>query len=256
MDTPIPRRDALKTLGLGVAALSISPLLAQAQAPAPAAAASPAAPTAPGPFKLPPLTYAFNALEPSIDARTMEIHHDKHHGAYVAALNKLAETNPELGRTSPEAIIKDLNAQPEAIRTAVRNNCGGHVNHSMFWVQLKGGGGGEPSPKLAAALQASFGDVAKFKEAMNDAASKRFGSGWAWLVANNRKLEVVSTANQDNPLMGKTIAGAEGIPLLGVDVWEHAYYLLYQNRRADYLKAWWNVENWADVNGRFDQAMT
>ena len=258
METPIPRRDALKTLGLGAAALTFSPLLARAQAPAAAApAASPAAvPAAPaGPFKLPPLTYAFNAIEPYIDARTMEIHHDKHHGAYVTYLNKLAETNPELGKKSPDDLIKDLAAQPEAIRTAVRNNCGGHVNHTMFWVQLKGGGGGEPSAKLADALKASFGEVAKAKEAMNDAGLKRFGSGWAWLVVNNKKLEIVSTANPDNPLMGKAVCGAEGTPILGVDVWEHAYYLLYQNRRADYLKAWWNVVNWADVNARFDKAM-
>ena len=255
MDTPIPRRDALKTLGLGAAVLTFGPLLARAQTPSPPNPAASAGATPAGPFKLPPLTYAFNALEPSIDARTMEIHHDKHHAAYVAALNKLAETNPELGKKSPDEIIRDLNAQPEAIRAAVRNNGGGHVNHTMFWTQLKGGGGGEPSAKLADALKSSFGEVAKFKEAMNDAGAKRFGSGWAWLVANNRKLEVVSTANQDNPMMGKAIAGAEGIPLLGVDVWEHAYYLLYQNRRADYLKAWWNVVNWADVNARFDKAM-
>ena len=252
MESPIPRREALKTMGLGAAALSFAPLLVRAQAPSPAAA--PSAPV--GPFILPPLSYPFNAMEPSIDARTMEIHHDKHHGAYVANLNKLAETNPELGRKSPEEIIKDLNAQPESIRAAVRNNCGGHANHSMFWLQLNGGGaGGEPSAKLSDALKSSFGDVAKFKEAMNDAAGKRFGSGWAWLVANNKKLEVVTTANQDNPMMGKAIAGVEGIPLLGVDVWEHAYYLLYQNRRADYLKAWWSVVNWADVNARFEKAM-
>src|SRR5450432_1221084 len=165
MDTPIPRREALKTLGLGAAALTFSPLLARAQPPAAAApAASPVAAPA-GPFKLPPLTFPFNAIEPYIDARTMEIHHDKHHAAYVANLNKLAETNPELGKKSPDDIIKDLAAQPEAIRTAVRNNCGGHVNHTMFWVQLKGGGG-EPSAKLADALKANFGDVAKYKEAM------------------------------------------------------------------------------------------
>ena len=255
MHTPIPRRDALKTLGLGAAALTFSPLLARAQAPSAPTVAAPVVTAPSGPFSLPLLTYAFNALEPSIDAKTMEIHHDKHHGAYVNNLNKLAETNPELGKKSPEEIIKDLGAQPEAIRAAVRNNCGGHVNHTMFWVQLKGGGGGEPSAKLAEALKSSFGEVPKFKEAMNDAAIKRFGSGWAWLVVNNKKLEVVSTANQDNPMMGKAIAGVEGIPLLGVDVWEHAYYLLYQNRRADYLKAWWNVVNWADVNARFDKAM-
>ena len=255
METPIPRREALKTLGLGAAALTFSPLLARAQGPAaPAPTAAPVAAPA-GPFKLPPLTYPFNAIEPYIDARTMEIHHDKHHGAYVANLNKLAETNPELGKKSPDDIIKDLAAQPEAIRTAVRNNCGGHVNHTMFWVQLKGGGAGEPSTKLTDALKASFGEVAKTKEAMNDAAIKRFGSGWAWLVVNNKKLEIVSTANQDNPMMGKAVCGAERTPVLCVDIWEHAYYLLYQNRRADYLKAWWNVVNWADVNARFDKAM-
>ena len=259
MEKPIPRREALKTLGLGAAALTFSPLLARAQAPSPAAAAAaPAAPAAApaGPFKLPPLTYAFNAMEPAIDAKTMEIHHDKHHGAYVNNLNKLAETNADLGKKSPDDIIKELASLPEAIRTAVRNNCGGHVNHTMFWVQLRGAGGaGEPSVKLMDAVKTSFGETAKAQEAMNDAAMKRFGSGWAWLVVNNKKLEICSTANQDNPLMGRAICGAEGVPILGVDVWEHAYYLTYQNRRADYLKAWWTLVNWPDVNARFEKAM-
>ena len=204
--------------------------------------------------ELPALPYAFNALEPHVDARTMEIHHDKHHAAYVTNLNKALEAAPDLQKKSIEDLIKDLSAVPEGIRTALRNNGGGHANHAAFWLSLAAKAGGEPGGDLGAALKAAFGDFAGFKEKFNAAGMGRFGSGWAWLVLNAGKLEIVSTANQDSPLMGKAVAGCEGTPLLGVDVWEHAYYLNYQNRRADYLNAIWNVINWAEVGKRYAAA--
>jgi Fe-Mn family superoxide dismutase len=204
--------------------------------------------------ELPVLPYAFNALEPHIDARTMEIHHDKHHAAYVTNLNKALESAADLQKKSVEDLIKDLTAVPEGVRTAVRNNGGGHANHSLFWKLLGPKAGGEPTGPVADALKAAFGDFGAFKEKFNAAGLSRFGSGWAWLVLNAGKLEIVSTANQDNPLMGKAVAGCEGTPLLGVDVWEHAYYLNYQNRRADYLNAIWNVINWAEVGQRYAAA--
>jgi len=204
--------------------------------------------------ELPALPYAFNALEPHVDARTMEIHHDKHHAAYVTNLNKALEAAPDLQKKSIEDLIKDLSAVPEGIRTALRNNGGGHANHAAFWLSLAAKAGGEPGGDLGAALKAAFGDFAGFKEKFNAAGMGRFGSGWAWLVLNGGKLEIVSTANQDSPLMGKAVAGCEGTPLLGVDVWEHAYYLNYQNRRADYLNAIWNVINWAEVGKRYAAA--
>ncbi|MBI3242726.1 MAG: superoxide dismutase [Chloroflexi bacterium] len=195
--------------------------------------------------ELPKLPYAFNALEPHIDARTMEIHHGKHHQAYVTNLNKALEGHDALAAKSIEALISDLNSVPENIRAAVRNNGGGHANHSMFWLSMKAGGGGEPGGALGEAINATFGGFAAFKEKFNNAGMTRFGSGWAWLAMSNNALEVVSTANQDSPLMeGKT-------PLLGCDVWEHAYYLNYQNRRADYLAAWWNVVDWNSVAARY-----
>lgn len=196
--------------------------------------------------ELPPLPYAFNALEPHIDAQTMEIHHDKHHGAYVTNLNKALESAPNLQGKSAEDLIKDLNAVPESIRTAVRNNGGGHVNHSMFWTIMGPGAGGQPSGALAAAINQAFGGFAAFVDKINTTGVGRFGSGWSWLsLDSSGKLVVHSTANQDNPLM-------EGLkPVMGVDVWEHAYYLKYQNRRADYLKAWWNVVNWDAVAKRY-----
>lgn len=196
---------------------------------------------------LPALPYSFNALEPHIDARTMEIHHGKHHQAYVNNLNAALEKAPNLQGKSAEELIKDLNAVPEDIRTAVRNNGGGHVNHSAFWLMMGPNGGGEPTGELAAAINDAFGSFANFKEQFSKAAVGRFGSGWAWLVVNGGKLEVCSTANQDNPLMGKAVAGCEGTPILGLDVWEHAYYLNYQNRRPDYIAAWWSVVNWDQV---------
>ena len=201
--------------------------------------------------ELPALPYAHDALEPHIDKMTMEIHHGKHHAAYVTNLNKALESAAALGSKSAEDLIKDLNAVPDAIRGAVRNNGGGHVNHTMFWNSMKNGGGGAPSGDLAAAINKAFGSFDDFKAKVNAAGVGRFGSGWAWLVLNNGALEIVSTANQDNPTMGKAIAGCEGTPLLGVDVWEHAYYLKYQNRRADYLAAWWNVVDWDAVAKRY-----
>jgi len=189
-------------------------------------------------YKLPELPYAYDALEPHIDARTMELHHTKHHNAYVTNLNKALEQAPDLAGKSVEELLRSIDAVPEAIRGAVRNNGGGHANHSLFWTVMGPGKGGAPSGKLAAAIDAELGGFDAFKEAFAKAGATRFGSGWAWLVVNQGKLEVYSTANQDSPLMqGHT-------PLLGLDVWEHAYYLKYQNRRPDYLTAFWNVVNW------------
>jgi Fe-Mn family superoxide dismutase len=196
-------------------------------------------------FTLPPLPYAFDALEPHIDAKTMEIHHDKHHQAYVNNLNAAIEKAPELQGKSLDELMRGINTVPEAVRTAVRNNGGGHWNHSMFWEIMGPGKGGEPTGKLADAIKSSFGDFATFKQQFAAAAGSRFGSGWAWLLNDGGKLSIISTPNQDNPLMdGKTA-------ILGVDVWEHAYYLKYQNRRPDYVTAWWNVVNWDAVAKRF-----
>jgi Fe-Mn family superoxide dismutase len=197
---------------------------------------------------LPALPYDFGALEPHIDAQTMQIHHDKHHQAYVNNLNAALDKHPEWHNKSLEELLRGINSVPEDIRTAVRNNGGGHHNHSLFWTIMGPKAGGEPSGKLADAIGKAFGDFAKFKEAVATAATTRFGSGWAWLAVAGGKLEVFSSANQDSPLMdGK-------IPLLGLDVWEHAYYLKYQNRRPDYVTAWWNVVNWQEVGRRFDAA--
>ena len=194
---------------------------------------------------VPPLPYDYNALEPHIDEQTMRIHHDKHHAAYVNNLNAALEKHPELQNKSAEDLIKSINTVPEAIRTAVRNNGGGHVNHTMFWEIMGPGKGGEPAGKVGDAIKSAFGSFDAFKTQLNDAGVKRFGSGWAWLVDAGGKLVIESTANQDNPMMeGKK-------PILGVDVWEHAYYLKYQNRRLDYLAAWWSVVNWDAVNKRF-----
>jgi Fe-Mn family superoxide dismutase len=205
-------------------------------------------------YELPPLPYPKNALEPHIDAQTMEIHHDKHHAAYVTNVNKAIAGKADLESKSVEQLIGKLDAVPADIRGAVRNNGGGHANHSFFWKLLGPKAGGAPSGKLADEIKAAFGGFDAFKEKFEAAAVSRFGSGWAWLVVNHGKLEIVSTANQDNPLMGKAVSGAEGAPILGVDVWEHAYYLKYQNRRAEYLKAIWNVVNWAGVARNRDAA--
>ena len=197
-------------------------------------------------FTLPALPYDFAALEPSIDARTMEIHHDKHHAGYVNNLNAALEKAPELQSRSLDDLLQHLDSIPESIRTAVRNNAGGHWNHSMFWEIMSPKGGGEPTGKLADAIKKSFGDFATFQTQFADAAAKRFGSGWAWLVKDGSKLTITSTPNQDTPVMEKKH------PILGVDVWEHAYYLKYQNKRGDYVSAWWKVVNWPEVGRRFE----
>jgi superoxide dismutase, Fe-Mn family len=196
-------------------------------------------------FTLPPLPYGYDALEPHIDARTMEIHYTKHHQAYVNNLNAAIEKAPELQGKSLDDLMRGINSVPESVRTAVRNNGGGHWNHSMFWQIMGPGKGGEPSGALGKAITSAFGDFSKFKEQFAAAAGSRFGSGWAWLVNDGGKLSITSTPNQDNPLMdGKT-------PILGVDVWEHAYYLKYQNKRPDYVSAWWNTVNWDAVSSRY-----
>jgi len=197
-------------------------------------------------FELAPLPYAKEALEPHIDSTTMEIHHGRHHKAYVDNLNKAIAGSPLEGKSLDE-IVKGIGSAPENIRGPVRNNGGGHWNHTFFWNILAPNAGGAPTGKLADDIKAAFGSFDDFKAKFEAAGMGRFGSGWAWLVSNGGKLEIVSTPNQDNPLMGKAVAGCEGTPLLGVDVWEHAYYLKYQNKRADYLKAFWNVVNWGAV---------
>ena len=200
------------------------------------------------PYQLPPLPYAFNTLEPHIDARTMEIHHDKHHAAYITNVNKAIE-NTEWDNRPIEDLLRNIEKVPENIRTAVRNHGGGHANHSMFWVTIGPGKGGEPTGKLAEAIKSQLGGFDAFKQAFSAAAAGRFGSGWAWLsVDKNKKLVVESSANQDSPLMhGNT-------PILGIDVWEHAYYLLYQNRRPDYVAAFYNVIDWPAVGKLYDAA--
>lgn len=200
-------------------------------------------------IELPPLPYDYKALEPHIDAKTMEFHHDKHHAAYVKNLNTALDKHPELKNKSVEEMLRDLNSVPEDIRTTIRNNGGGHLNHSMFWRIMKPKGGGEPTGAIANAIKQNFGSFEAFKKQFNEAGSKQFGSGWAWLVrSRDGKLQVINTPNQDSPLM-------QGLyPIMGNDVWEHAYYLNYQNRRADYLDAWWNVINWEEINQRLAQA--
>jgi superoxide dismutase, Fe-Mn family len=234
------RRAFLSCLGIGAGALaytSFSGKLAWAADPPPT-----------GPFSVPPLPYAFNALEPHIDAQTMQIHHDKHHGAYVNNLNAAVAKYPELQGKSAEAMVRDLNSVPEAVRTTIRNNAGGDVNHTMFWEIMGPNAGGEPKGAIAKVITDTFGSFDAFKTQFNEAGSKRFGSGWVWLVRNKEgKFQVMSTPNQDSPRM-------EGhFPIMGNDVWEHAYYLKYQNRRPEYLTAWWNVVNWDAVNKRLAQ---
>lgn len=207
-------------------------------------------------YTLPNLPYPANALEPHVDAKTMEIHHGKHHKAYVDNANKaLAGTKWE--NVEAEEVITKLSELPDNIRGPVRNNAGGHVNHSMFWTLMAApgkGGGGEPTGKLMDAIKKSYGDFSHFKEEFAKACTGRFGSGWGWLVVKGGSVTICSTANQDNPLMGEAVAGCSGTPILGLDVWEHAYYLNYQNRRPDYITAWWNVVNWSEVAKRFEKA--
>ena len=197
------------------------------------------------PYKLPPLPYSYGALNRAIDERTMRLHHDKHHQKYVDELNKAVATQATLRNRTPQELIRNLDGVPTSIRNAVRNNGGGHVNHSMFWQIMSPRGGGAPTGAIAHAINAQFGSFARFQNLFNDAGVKRFGSGWVWLVRDGGKLKIISTPNQDNPLMMGMF------PIMGNDVWEHAYYLRYQNRRADYLKAWWNVVNWNEINRRF-----
>lgn len=241
------RRNFLFLLGAGTGAVALgtwrSPGLMSnawaAQAPSEGATS----------FELPPLPYAYNALEPHIDAQTMQFHHDRHHAAYVKNLNAALEKHPELKGKSAQELLSDIDSVPEDIRTTVRNNGGGHLNHTMFWNIMSPDGGGEPTGAIADAINDTFGSFEEFKQQFNQAGEKRFGSGWAWLVrTKDGKLQVISTPNQDSPLM-------EGhYPIMGNDVWEHAYYLKYQNRRSDYLSAWWNVVNWDEINNRFEQA--
>ena len=198
--------------------------------------------------EVPPLPYSFDALEPHIDAKTMEIHHDKHHAAYVGKLNGALEGHPGLQHRKVEDLLREIDQVPEAIRGVVRNHGGGHANHTLFWEVMGPNGGGEPAGDLAQAIERDLGGFAGFKEKLTNAAVNQFGSGWGWLVASGGRLDVIARPNQDSPLMeGKT-------PLLGVDVWEHAYYLKYQNRRPDYLAAWWNTVNWAAVEDRLRKA--
>ena len=207
-------------------------------------------------YTLPPLAYANNALEPHIDARTMEIHHTKHHQAYITNANNALKDLAELGAMDVNTLIADLSKVPDAIRGVIRNNGGGHSNHSFFWTVIGPGKGGAPKGALAAAIDAQLGGFAKFKEDFAKAGATRFGSGWAWLyVTPDKKLAVGSTANQDSPLMGKAVAGIEGKPVLALDVWEHAYYLNYQNRRPDYIAAFWNIADWDAAEANYAAAM-
>jgi Fe-Mn family superoxide dismutase len=265
----ITRRQAIKTTALASVAFATLPgAIAQTNSPAPAAAPS-------GPFTLPPLPYAYDALEPHIDAQTMQIHHDKHHATYVANLNKAVAEFPELGKKSVEDLLKDLYPVPEKIGVAVRNNGGGHYNHSLFWQMMKKNGGGTPSGELAKDIDAAFLNYNAFKDSFTKAALGQFGSGWVWLVIDSKtkSLQIMPSANQDTLIsnnyanmsvhtnaslngggvFSEPIAGEthKKIPLLGLDVWEHAYYLKYQNKRADYIAAWFNVVNWDFVSERY-----
>ncbi|MDB6170031.1 MAG: Superoxide dismutase [Verrucomicrobia bacterium] len=246
----LSRREALKTLGTGAALAGLGFISAKAIGADVATSAPPPVPTSPGkqPFALPKLDYGFDALEPHIDARTMEIHYTKHHQAYVTNANKALADYPDLQNLSAEEILKTLGSMPEKIRTALRNNVGGHANHSLFWKVIGPRSAATPGAELVAAISKSFGSVDSFKTQFADAAMKRFGSGWAWLSLKAGTLGIQPTANQDSPLSD----GA--VPLLGLDVWEHAYYLHYQNRRADYVAAFWNVVNWTEVEARYRQA--
>lgn len=235
----ITRRQAIKTTAVLTAACATTGVLPSLNAQPESAPA--------GPFRLPPLPYAFDALEPHIDAQTMQIHHGKHHQAYVTNLNKAVAGHAELERKSIDDLIRNLNAVPETIRPAVRNNGGGHANHSLFWQTLKKNGGGEPKDDLANAIEKQFGSFKSFKEEFTVAATKVFGSGWAWLTVDGKDLRIESSPNQDSPLsQGRT-------PVLGLDVWEHAYYLKYQNRRPDYIAAFYNVINWDFAAKRYEK---
>jgi Fe-Mn family superoxide dismutase len=235
----LTRRQLLQSAGAGAAALALSPLSALAVQDR----------GQQGPFTLPKLPYAFDALEPHIDAKTMEIHHDRHHKAYVDNLNKAVAGHPDLANKRIGQILRQIDTVPQAIRTAVRNNGGGHYNHSMFWVIMGPKAGGQPKGELAKAIETAFGSFDEFQKQFTNSAMTRFGSGWAWLIHNHGKLAIESTANQDCPLMKGQV------PIIGIDVWEHAYYLKYQNKRADYVKAWWSVVNWDHAAERYQRAV-
>ena len=239
----VTRREALKTLGTGMAAVGLGTSLARAATPA-----AGSLPLTQPPFALPKLGYAYDALEPHIDARTMEIHHTKHHQAYINNANNALANQPALQQMAGEELLRNLSVAPESVRTTLRNNVGGHLNHALFWQVIGPKGGGAPAGALGEAVAKTFGSFDTFKTQFGDAAMKRFGSGWAWLSLKAGRLEISSTANQDSPLM----EGA--IPLLGLDVWEHAYYLQYQNRRPDYIAAFWNVVRWDQVAARYASA--
>jgi superoxide dismutase, Fe-Mn family len=238
----ISRRDALRTLGTGAVVLGLGALNARA------ASSSSSGGTASQPFSLPKLGYAFDALEPHIDAQTMEIHYSKHHQAYITNANNALKSHAALQKLSAEQLLRDLNAVPEAVRTTLRNNVGGHWNHTFFWQVIGPKAGGTPTGPLADALTKTFGTFDRFKTQFANSAMGRFGSGWAWLTLREGKLTIRSTGNQDAPL------GQGETPLLGLDVWEHAYYLKYQNRRADYVNAFWNVVNWNQVTANYSAA--
>ena len=244
--TAIDRRQAIKTLGAGMALTGMAALAGRALAADPAPAKLPALSAA---WDLPKLAFDYGALEPHIDALTMQIHHTKHHQAYITNAKKLLENHPDWRNRNPEFIVQNIETVPEAIRAGVRNNVGGHVNHSFFWTTLAPNAGGVAGNTIGEAIIASFGSFEEFKKQFADAAMKRFGSGWAWLVVKDGKLAILSTPNQDSPLS----TGAT--PLLGLDVWEHAYYLHYQNRRADYITAYWNVVNWSQVDTYYQGAL-
>jgi Fe-Mn family superoxide dismutase len=238
----LSRRDLLKQIGIGAAALAAQPLTKFVSA------AEPPATDGPTGFRLPPLPYAYDALEPHLDAETMRLHHGKHHQAYVTNLNAALKDHPDLLAKPIEQLLRDLPTLPATVRTAVRNHGGGHYNHMLFWTCMKPNGGGEPTGKLATAIAGQFGSFAAFKEQFNTAATKQFGSGWAWLVKDTAgALKITTTGNQDSPVTDGLV------PLLGLDVWEHAYYLRFQNRRAEFVAAWWNVVNWDAVNLGFER---
>ncbi len=239
------RRQFLQTLAISAGAWSVGSAISLNQA-----VAEPQAKNPKSEFTLPPLSYAYKALEPHIDARTMRLHHDKHHAAYVKNLNAAVAKYPKLQGKSVEYLVENLSKFPLDIQKAVRNNGGGHINHTMFWEIMAPQGSSKPTGKLAAAIDKSFGSFEKFQAQFVEAGTKHFGSGWVWLVLKNNQLQIVTTPNQDSPLM----AGLQ--PVMGNDLWEHAYYLTYQNKRPDYLKAWWKVLNWTEVGKRYDKFLT
>jgi superoxide dismutase, Fe-Mn family len=234
------RRDAIKTVALTAGALTLAPSLLRGENEEKLTY----------PYKLPDLGYAYDALEPHIDTLTMQIHHDKHHAAYVENLNKaLADADPKFQKMTLEELLTGLDQLPEKIHTPVRNNAGGHYNHSLFWMMLKKNEGGKPTDELATAIDKNFSSYDEFKKKLSEAGAKVFGSGWGWLILNGKELEITSTPNQDSPI------SKHQVPLLGIDVWEHSYYLKHQNRRPQYLEAFWSVVNWDYVGERYKKAM-